>query len=679
MNSFLSLALVCTVSILPGESDFLSAHEQARLGRHASAIEQFTAVAELDPALAPYAKLRAAHSRALAGDIDGALRETTAVLRHHESGPWIQYTHAQLAELLSRQGEHELAVAHYAIAINSPVTLWWMDDVRWEAAENDLQVPSRLNHGFDFFREKVESTGWYNKRLSASRLLATSDRANDRIQAALGLVRSNKTSEAAKVAASIPATWVTETNLTNQWKHLSGRLLIIQGKKTEGRKMLEELAQEYPEDTWADTALLYTAISLISSEHWDEADRVVSVLLKRYPKSTSTAEAIMRLGQAHARYDHVDRAVVWFDRYVNAFPEWSGAGTALLEAGHAYRDADREQEALGMYDQLLNDYPTHAASADAGYWAGMILFKNGQDALAREHFEKAVHAGITHYYGFRSQEILATQFGENNRKVTALKIIPGRSFVRPIPQEGDDPGIALKKLGTQPDFDRLRFFAHHGLKEAEWDGLGLLRAVDNHATPELYYRAIGEAGIAYSAMQWANARQFGVGEDGQESVERLRVRYPRPYWDYVTALGEELDLDPYLILSVARQESTYRPNLTSSAGAKGVLQLMPRTARWLGDTDLRVSKDTASRLEEPGHSLRMGAVYLRQMLDRSDQNVVYALASYNAGPGNFSKWHKRNPNLSEEEFIERIPFAETQSYVKRILAHYATYKSIYGD
>ena len=193
------------------------------------------------------------------------------------------------------------------------------------------------------------------------------------------------------------------------------------------------------------------------------------------------------------------------------------------------------------------------------------------------------------------------------------------------------------------------------------------------------YRGIGESGTAYSAMQWASAKKFGVDENGLQSIERMRIRYPRPYWNYVKALSEEFDVDPYLILSIARQESTYRPALTSHAGASGVMQLMPRTAEWLADVDSNISKENATNLEMPKHSLRMGTVYIKRMLDRSNGNVIYALASYNAGPGNCDKWRKRNPEYTMEEFVENIPFSETQSYVKRILAHYATYKSIYTD
>lgn len=679
MNFLLAVAVSISAAALPGEATFIRAHYHAQDGQHGDAIHGYNRVVQVDPTLAPYAKLRAANSRALAGDLDGAIDETRTVLSAHPTGPWVQWAHMQLARMLARQGNHEAASPHFDAATLSPVNLWWLEDVRWEAADNYLEVPDRRNDAFDFLRELVNTTIWYDKRLKAARQLAESDRAEDRIHAALGLIRSRQYTEAGKVAASIPQTWLTEPHLERQWQELSARLLIVQGRRTEGQRRLEELAQEHPEESWADKALLYAGISLIHAKQWDEAERVMAKLLSSYPESDAAIEGLMRMGRAHASNNRPDDAVRWFRRVHSRFPKHNGAGEALLAAGHTYRLTNRETEALGMYDQLLADYPYHDEAPEAGFWAGLILHEGGQESAAEKRFEQSVNAGLTEYYGFRSQEYLSVHYGKSRSKAPNLGITPAASLVRSIPQRAKDPGRALEDMEHDRRFDRLRFFAHNGLEEAEWEALYLLNTVDNHAEPEVLYRAIGEAGTAYSAMQWANARDFGRLEDGRQSVERMRIRYPRPYWDIVTQLGEELNLDPYMILSIARQESTYRPNLTSSAGAHGVLQLMPSTAKWLGDADPRITKETASRLEEPPHSLRMGAVYFRRMLDRSDQNVAYALASYNAGPGNFDKWERKWRNIPTEDFIEVIPFNETRNYVKRILAHYATYKSIYED
>lgn len=109
------------------------------------------------------------------------------------------------------------------------------------------------------------------------------------------------------------------------------------------------------------------------------------------------------------------------------------------------------------------------------------------------------------------------------------------------------------------------------------------------------------------------------------------------------------------------------------------MQLMPATAKWMVSVEDEINKEHAARLTSPENSIRLGAYYLRRMLERSDGNLVYALASYNAGPGNCNKWKRRWPNATMETFVEAIPFSETQGYVKKVLGNYAAYKSLYGN
>jgi soluble lytic murein transglycosylase len=162
-------------------------------------------------------------------------------------------------------------------------------------------------------------------------------------------------------------------------------------------------------------------------------------------------------------------------------------------------------------------------------------------------------------------------------------------------------------------------------------------------------------------------------------VARLRIRYPLAYNDLVNGYAKAAGLDPYLILSIARQESTYRPSLTSIAGASGVMQLMPATAKWLAKENPDIPLSAASQLGDPRSSLLLGAHYLHMMLDRYDGNVVYALAAYNGGPGNCDTWRRNFKGKTFAEFIEYIPFTETRNYVKRVLANYVTYHSIYPE
>jgi soluble lytic murein transglycosylase len=125
-----------------------------------------------------------------------------------------------------------------------------------------------------------------------------------------------------------------------------------------------------------------------------------------------------------------------------------------------------------------------------------------------------------------------------------------------------------------------------------------------------------------------------------------------------------------------RQESSFDSNAVSRAGARGLMQLMPSTARSLSRSLRRRYRRSA--LHDPATNLELGTLYLRRMLDRFDGRVERALAAYNAGPHRVVRWTARNGNVAAEEFIERIPFTETRAYVKIVLAAREQYREIHA-
>jgi soluble lytic murein transglycosylase len=152
--------------------------------------------------------------------------------------------------------------------------------------------------------------------------------------------------------------------------------------------------------------------------------------------------------------------------------------------------------------------------------------------------------------------------------------------------------------------------------------------------------------------------------------------FPRPYGEAVARLEERYRLPTGLLHSVMRQESAFRPDAKSPAGAIGLMQLMPRTAeRAAVELDLSHRPD---RLEQVQYNLELGAFYLGKLLDDFDRQVVLALASYNAGPHAAMRWLDGGQDLPLDLWVARIPFTETRHYVTRVMANWARYRYLAG-
>ena len=156
----------------------------------------------------------------------------------------------------------------------------------------------------------------------------------------------------------------------------------------------------------------------------------------------------------------------------------------------------------------------------------------------------------------------------------------------------------------------------------------------------------------------------------------LRLIFPFPNRALVEREAEKFDLDPYLMAALIRQESAFDADATSRAGARGMMQLMPATARWLAGR-LGVDWDNAF-LGIADANVHLGAAHLADQLRRYNGEVVPALAAYNAGGSRANRW-LRFPEAGDWfAFIERIPFAETRGYVQTLLRNRAVYRALYG-
>jgi soluble lytic murein transglycosylase len=190
-------------------------------------------------------------------------------------------------------------------------------------------------------------------------------------------------------------------------------------------------------------------------------------------------------------------------------------------------------------------------------------------------------------------------------------------------------------------------------------------------------RLYGMAGVYIEAERYHMAlrimrRHFqSVAATGDPTLPRAfwEMFYPYAWRDEMRDAAQRRGIDPYLVAAVVREESSYYPRATSPVGARGLMQLMPSTARLMAPT---------GDLEDPGFNIELGTRFLAGLM-REFNDPRLALAAYNAGPNRVRQWLNTRRSDDMEAFVEQIPFDETRLYVKKVVLSWDEYRRIYGS
>ena len=156
-----------------------------------------------------------------------------------------------------------------------------------------------------------------------------------------------------------------------------------------------------------------------------------------------------------------------------------------------------------------------------------------------------------------------------------------------------------------------------------------------------------------------------------------KCEHPREYAESVQKYAVEFAVPEDIIYAVIKTESGFDKNAESSVGARGLMQMMPSTFKWLTGPDHLGEKLGADKLYEPEVSIKYGTYYLNYLYKKFDYNWDTAFAAYNAGEGNVSKWLDDKNYSDGDGNLTKIPFKETESYVKKVNDNIEIYKKLY--
>ncbi len=250
--------------------------------------------------------------------------------------------------------------------------------------------------------------------------------------------------------------------------------------------------------------------------------------------------------------------------------------------------------------------------------------------------------------------------------------------------------LASERLGRKPPYLDHKFSADEFPVEGFENRPEMIRALAlyrvglwSEAARELNIMLRGAdsstfyAAALYSKDNGLLDRQISFAQRASDHID-LRLRYPLVYSREVSESAERTGLPPELLWAVIRQESRFVPYAVSSAGAVGLMQLMPATARQVSKATGRSRKLTNDALMAPSLNISLGSAFLKSTHSRYDGNCAFAAAAYNAGPGRVDRWQRQLRGIDVERFIELIPFTETRDYTKQVLSNYVFYSYVAG-
>lgn len=162
---------------------------------------------------------------------------------------------------------------------------------------------------------------------------------------------------------------------------------------------------------------------------------------------------------------------------------------------------------------------------------------------------------------------------------------------------------------------------------------------------------------------------------GMNKNTLLKTFYKTRYSEYVEKYSQEYNVDPLLVYAIIKAESNFNVGATSNRGACGLMQLMDDTAKEVAQNEI-MEYESATTLYSPEKNIKLGTRYYADLKNQFGNNEV-ALAAYNAGSGNVTKWISDGIIKADGSDIENIPFKETNTYVRRILNDYKLYTEIY--
>jgi soluble lytic murein transglycosylase len=414
-------------------------------------------------------------------------------------------------------------------------------------------------------------------------------------------------------------------------------------------------------------ALFWLGRSLGRAGDVGKSTEYLTLVADSAPQSPRSEEALYLLAQSAADDADIAKSRAYVSRLLLDHPRGARADVALwLQGWLAYKEG-KFPSAAASWKHLAAEESRSRWRIPALYWRGRALEAMKKRAEAVQTYRTLLATTVDHHY-YRLQAS------------TRLVVLTKR---RAVPQRGA-PTAEPVAVGDAQGL--------HAQKARELRALGLTEEAAEEWSEQVRSHPADLVGLEeacnvfldlgrYDKSAWLGTRILGplfVQTAGKPPISGFwKCAYPLGHIELVRLYARQRAIDPYLVLALIRQESAFELHDTSPTGARGLMQLMPETAD-LTARDHGLPPVVDGDLDVPDVNIQLGVYHLSDLLRAFGGNLTLSLAAYNAGKQPVLRWLERFGFADEVEFVEDIPFTETRTYVKLVLANYERYTSLYA-
>jgi soluble lytic murein transglycosylase len=373
------------------------------------------------------------------------------------------------------------------------------------------------------------------------------------------------------------------------------------------------------------------------------------------------AEAAKRWSEIRSRYTFSQEDIGKLERRIGL----SAATQGLADAHELLNRVD-----ISWTDETVHQWRVRSALRAENWNAALLGIDAMPTEMAQQQTWQYWRARALEKLGFKKQanEIYTTLSTRHNYHSLLAADRLGVSYsLEGTPLTSTE--AELEQIRSLPGIRRAEELYHVGLKvdaRREW----------HHTIANFNKRQLQVAAVLANRWNWHDRVVFTIGRT--DTLDDLKLRFPIVYEKQVRRHARRNNIDTAWVFGILRQESAYMSDARSHAGALGLMQLMPRTARYEA-RKLKLPLRNRYEILNVDKNIRLGTAHLKRVLDINKGNKVLATASYNAGAQRVKSWLPKDNELDADIWIETMPFNETRNYVKKVMATMAIFEKHLGE